>query len=122
MRRIPGSNCRSSTTRRPSTQILKPYQYHGSVYGIAPAERGHLKPVGEWNREEVTCNGRHITVVLNGATIVDVDLDEASAGGTMDGKDHPGLERSRGHIGFLGHGALVEFRAIEIRPLDGTDR
>ena len=34
------------TTQRPSW--LKPWQYHGSIYGITPARTGHLKPVGEW--------------------------------------------------------------------------
>ena len=32
---------------------LQPYQYHGSVYGVVPARRGVLRPVGEWNSEEV---------------------------------------------------------------------
>src|SRR5262245_36551734 len=37
---------------------IKPYQFHGSVYGIHPAKRGALAPLGEWNREEVTVQGR----------------------------------------------------------------
>jgi len=97
---------------------LKPYQYHGSVYGVVSAKRGHLRPVGEWNEQEVTCVGRQIRVVLNGATIVDADLDEVSEGGTLDGQPHPGLERATGHIGLLGHGSRVEFRALRIKPLD----
>ena len=32
---------------------LKPYQYHGSLYGVSAAKKGHLKPVGEWNYQEV---------------------------------------------------------------------
>ena len=36
---------------------LKPYQYHGSVYGVIPAKRGFLKQVGEWNVEEVIAKG-----------------------------------------------------------------
>lgn len=32
---------------------LQEYQYHGSVYGVIPARRGFLKPVGEWNSQEV---------------------------------------------------------------------
>lgn len=32
---------------------LEGYQYHGSVYGVIPAERGYVKPVGEWNEQEV---------------------------------------------------------------------
>lgn len=96
---------------------LKPYQYHGSVYGIIPAKRGALKPVGEWNREEVIVQGSSIKVILNGTTIVDGDLMEASKNGTMDGKDHPGLQKTKGHIGFLGHGDILQFRNIRIKDL-----
>ena len=96
---------------------LQPYQYHGSVYGIIPAKRGFLKPVGEWNKQEVRVQGSKITIVLNGTTIVDGDFKEASKNGTMDKKEHPGLQRSRGHIGFLGHGDVVRFRNIRIKDL-----
>jgi len=96
---------------------LRPYQYHGSVYGIVPARRGFLRPPGEWNTEEVALEGRRVRVVVNGATVVDADLDEASAGGTIDGNAHPGLRRESGHIGFLGHGSLVEFRNIRLKEL-----
>jgi HEAT repeat protein len=94
---------------------LQPYQYHGSVYGVVPAKRGVQKPVGEWNSEEVTVKGRRVIVVVNGITVVDADLDEASAGGTMDHKEHPGLARPTGHLGFLGHGSRLELRNIRIR-------
>jgi hypothetical protein len=96
---------------------LRPYQYHGSIYGVVPAKRGYLKPVGEWNSEEVVADGRRITVRLNGVTIVDADIDEASTPQTMDGRDHPGLKREMGHIGFLGHGSRVEFRRVRIKEL-----
>lgn len=98
---------------------LQPYQYHGSVYGIIPAKRGFLKPVGEWNQQEVTVQGSKIQIVLNGTVIVDGDMIEASKNGTMDGKDHPGLKRTKGHIGFLGHGDVLRFRNIEIKDLAG---
>jgi len=96
---------------------IKPYQAHGSVYGVVPAKRGYLKPVGEWNHEEIIADGRHVTVILNGTTIVDANIDEASKNGTMDHRDHPGLKRAKGHIGFLGHGARIEFRNIRIKDL-----
>jgi len=94
---------------------LKPYQYHGSIYGVVPSKRGFQKSVGEWNFQEVIANGRQITVNLNGETIVDVNLDEINQ--PMDGKDHPGLKRKKGNIGFLGHGSHVEFRNIFIKEL-----
>jgi hypothetical protein len=96
---------------------LQPWQYHGSVYGVVPAKKGSQKPVGEWNQQEVTCQGRHITVKVNGQTIVDADLDQASTPATVDGKDHPGLKRDKGHIGFLGHGSRVEFRNLRVKTL-----
>lgn len=98
---------------------LEPYQYHGSVYGVVPARRGAQKPVGEWNSEEVTVRGRRVTVAVNGVTIVDADLDQASASGTIDGKQHPGLTRPKGHVGFLGHGSRLELRNIRIKELGG---
>ena len=95
---------------------LKPYQAHGSVYGLVPAKRDFLKPVGEWNQQEVTVQGRHIKVVLNGTTIVDADLDEALQK-PLDGAEHPGAKRPRGHIGLLGHGDRVDVREIYIHDL-----
>lgn len=97
---------------------LQPYQYHGSIYGVVPAKRGHLKPVGEWNSQEVVAKGRQITVKLNGETIVDANIDKASTPETMDHRPHPGLKRDKGHIGFCGHGDYLEFRNIRIKPLD----
>ena len=94
---------------------LRPEQYHGSVYDVAAAERGHLKPVGEWNSQEITANGRHITVKLNGYTIVDTNLDDVKDDAKL--KKHPGLNNASGHLGFLGHGAEVEFRNVRIKEL-----
>lgn len=96
---------------------IKEWQHHGSVYGIVAAKPGFLKPTGEWNREDIIANGRHITVILNGETIVDADLDKASENGTIDGKSHPGLKREKGHICFCGHGAEVWFRNLRIKEL-----
>ena len=96
---------------------LQPYQYHGSVYGVIPARRGFLKPPGEWNHQEVIADGSKIKVVLNGTVIVDGDIEYARKNGAMDKRDHPGLKRNSGHIGFLGHGSELKFRNIKIKEL-----
>lgn len=96
---------------------LQPYQYHGSVYGVIPAKREFLKPVGEWNSEEVMVKGDDIKIILNGTVIVDGNMKEASKKGTADHKDHPGLLRHKGYIGFLGHGSELNFRNIRIKEL-----
>jgi hypothetical protein len=100
---------------------LHEYQYHGSVYGVMPAKRGHLKATGEWNQQEVIVEHPKIKVVLNGTTILEGDYLEASKNGTLDQKEHPGLQRSMGHIGFLGHGDVVHFRNIRIKELPTTN-
>ena len=101
----------------PQYAQLQPWQYHGSVYGILPAKREFLKPVGEWNEEEVYVKGNNIRVTLNGTVIVEGDLKKATVNGTLDHKDHPGLQRSAGHIGFLGHGSVVRFKNLRISEL-----
>jgi len=99
----------------PKHANLQPYQYHGSVYGMVPAKRGHLKPVGEWNCQEILCDGSHFKITLNGAVIVDADLSEIDK--PMDGYEHPGRFREKGYLGFIGHGTRVEFRNIRIKEL-----
>ncbi len=96
---------------------LEVYQYHGSVYGVMPAKRGFLKPVGEWNYEEVYVKGDAIKVTLNGTVILEGDLKKATKKGTLDHKEHPGLKKHTGHIGFLGHGSIVKFKNIRIKEL-----
>lgn len=97
---------------------LEPWQYHGSIYGVVAARRGSLRPVGEWNEQEILADGRRIRVTVNGEVVVDADIEEAASGGTVDGREHPGLFNRSGAIGFLGHGTRVEFRDIRIRELN----
>jgi hypothetical protein len=99
----------------PKYADLDPRQAHGSAYGMVAATRGHLKPVGEWNEQEVTVRGSTIKVVLNGAVILDTDL--ATVTTFMADSPHPGKDRTEGHFGFAGHNDPVAFRHIRIREL-----
>ena len=94
---------------------LEPGQYNGSVYKVIPAQRGALRPVGEWNREEIRIEGSKIRVVLNGVVIVDADLASVTDPKVL--AAHPGIKNRSGHVGFLGHNDFVEFRNIRIREL-----
>jgi len=103
---------------------LQPAQYHGSIYQMFPAKRGFQKPVGQWNSEEITAQGRHITVKLNGTTIVDANLDDvkdpevlAKHRDMSKPEGSHGIANTRGHIGFLGHGARVDFRNVRVKEL-----
>ena len=95
---------------------LEASQFHGSVYGLAPAVRGYLRPIGEWNDQEVTVNGDHVEVRLNGFQILDANLATARMK-PLDGMEHPGAFRTGGYVGFFGHEDPVAFRNIEIKRL-----
>jgi Domain of Unknown Function (DUF1080) len=103
---------------------LRPAQYHGSIYHMFPATRGHQKPVGEWKSEEITVQGRRITVKLNGVTITEGNLDDVKDEELLSRhrdlskpEGSRGIANTKGHIGLLGHGTRVEFRNIRIREL-----
>ncbi len=97
----------------PKYAKLKDYQFHGSLYTLQPAKRGHLKPVGEWNRQKVTVDGPLVKVELNGTIILDANLDEIN----KKKPKHKGAQRRSGHICFAGHGAPVKFKNITIKEL-----
>lgn len=108
---------------------LRDYQVHGSVYGIAPAERIVHKPLGQWSEQEIRVEGDRVTVKVDGRVIVDADVRQACGGqnvgttgdfrnpATYDGYDHPGLFNTEGYVGLLGHGEGARFRSIRINEL-----
>jgi hypothetical protein len=94
---------------------LDPRQYHGSAYGMAAAHRGYSRKAGEWNFQEVTVKGSTINVELNGVPILDTDLAKIDPATFMDGKTHPGKDRTKGFFGFAGHSDPVLFRNISVK-------
>ena len=100
----------------PQYANLKPYQYHGSVYGLVPARRGYLRAIGEWNYEEIRFEGSKAKVTVNGNVVVDADLSKID---TSKLEHVPkGLQRPSGFLGLAGHNDPVEFRNIEVRRLN----
>jgi hypothetical protein len=95
---------------------LKPYQVHGSLYGLAAAARGFLRPTGEWNYQEIELVGQHLKVTLNGTKILDVNMDEIDTANVE--RVPKGLASRRGHVGFAGHNDPVAFRNLRIKRLD----
>ena len=101
-------------TESPQYASIDPRQTHGSAYGMAAAARGYLRPVGEWNYQQVTVIGSQVTVELNGTPLLDTDLSKITD--YLENKPHPGKTRTTGFFGFAGHGDAVEFRNILIKP------
>jgi hypothetical protein len=54
--------------------------------------------------------GKQWTVTVNGKVIVDADISK------VEGLEAP-ASRTKGPIGFLGHGTRVEFRNLRVKEL-----
>jgi hypothetical protein len=103
------------------------YGMVGAIYDAKPPSKNMAKPVGEWNRFTVTCQGDKVYLVFNGELVINADLkDWKEAGKNPDGtpnkfkvalKDFP----RQGPIGFQGlHGkelAAIWFRNMKIKTL-----
>jgi hypothetical protein len=88
----------------------------GAIYEFAGATSIPVKPLGEWNSYEITVQGQHYTVKLNGVTVTDFNF--------VPGSDpaHPdrGLPSTAGNPRFIGlqtHTGRVAYRNIQIKPL-----
>jgi Domain of Unknown Function (DUF1080) len=100
----------------PQYAKLDPRQYNCSAYGMVPAHRGYLRPVGEWNFVEVTVKGPTLRAELNGTRVLDCDLSKVTE--FKDKTPHPGKDNTMGHFGFAGHNDPVAFRNIQIKTLE----
>jgi Domain of Unknown Function (DUF1080) len=95
---------------------LEKWQNTGAIYNVVPPKKINNKPIGEWNQIKIVAKGRQITVVNNGETLVDANLDDYVK---EHGKRHPGILESniKGHIGFQSYNKRVEFRNIYLKAL-----
>ncbi len=103
------------------------YGMVGAIYDAMPPSKNMAKPVGEWNHFTITCRGPKISVVFNGETVIDADLNNwPEVKKNPDGTPNKfpvalkNFARS-GPLGFQGlHGkaqAPVWYRNIKIKPL-----
>lgn len=93
---------------------LQPWQLTGSLYAVAAAEQGAVKPAGEWQHLRIRAAGRQLQVVLNGQQVLDVDL----ARFPEHEEEHPGLKRRSGYVGLQNYGGRkISFRNIRLREL-----
>jgi hypothetical protein len=86
---------------------IKPGQYSGSVYLVAPATQHVARPAGEWNTMEINCRGSAYRITHNGVVVV-----------AADGGKFPELEKRffAGYLGLQNHDEEVWFRNLRIGP------
>jgi len=95
----------------------------GAIYDLVAPSKNALKPLGEWNHIEITCEKSKISVVLNGEAVASIDVDKwTEAGKNPDGtenkykkalKDFP----REGLLGFQDHGKPCWFKNVKLKKL-----
>jgi hypothetical protein len=93
---------------------LADYQHTGSIYDVQPAKPAANKPIGEWSTVRIVCQGRKVVVEQNGKELVNANLDDYKEKAE---KNHPGLKRDKGHVGFQSYNIRVEFRNVYVKEL-----
>ena len=94
----------------------------GALYAlIAPNAAKRLKPVGEFNQSRLVVQGRHVEHWLNGAKIVEYELESPALLQTISTskyRDLPGFgTKFKTRIQLQDHGDEIWFRNLKIRLL-----
>jgi hypothetical protein len=93
----------------------------GAVYGLYPARRGIVRPVGEWNTARILVNGNHVEHWLNGQQIAAYELGSEDWRRRVNSSKFKAWreygQAAEGYIGLQDHGDWVAFRNIKIRVL-----
>jgi hypothetical protein len=95
----------------------------GAIYDLVATKTNAMKPVGEWNHIQITCDKNKIEVEVNGEKVSQMNLDEwTEKNKRPDGtghkfdvayKEHP----RKGYIGLQDHGSDCWYRNIKLKPL-----
>lgn len=86
--------------------------YFGGVYGFLEPNQMAAKSAGEWQTYEITLLGNRVTIVANGITVISDQTIPGITGGALDSR-----ESEKGPIMLQGDHGAVEFRKIEITPI-----
>lgn len=92
----------------------KPVDSHhmGALYSRITPKVAAEKPIGEWQTLDITLVDRHLTVILNGATIIDNEPVLGCTGGALTSD-----EFKPGPIFLQGDHTNVDYRNMVLRPV-----
>ena len=91
------------------------------LYDLIGPENKQLKPVGEWNHGRIIFNGKHGEHWLNGAKVLEYDLDTPRMDSLLAISKYDPIEnfgqKRTGHIVLQDHNDDVWYRNIKVREL-----
>ena len=95
----------------------------GALYDLVQPSKNAMKPQGEWNHMQITCDKNVISIEVNDMEVTHTDLDQwTTVNKRPDGtdhkfdvayKDHP----RKGYIGLQDHGSEVWYKNIKLLRL-----
>jgi hypothetical protein len=98
-----------------------PTRTAGALYDLIPPGPKALNPVGEFNEARIAFRGGHGEHWLNGAKILEFDLDTPGMNERLAASKYRDIadfaKKRRGHIVLQDHGDAVWFRNVKIREL-----
>ena len=95
----------------------------GAIYDLVKPRVNAMKPAGEWNHLQITCDDNRIEVEVNGEPVSSMDLDQwTDENHRPDGSPHK-FDNAfvnhprRGYIGLQDHGGECWYKNIKLKPL-----
>jgi hypothetical protein len=95
------------------------YHYTGTLYSLTKPLAKPGKPGREWNATDITLDGPHVLVYVNGVKVTDFKEGDPVPERKFDFEPERGPRPDSGYFGLQNHGKddVVWFRKVEIKPL-----
>lgn len=108
----------------PETSDEDEFHISGTLYAMTKPLSKPGKPGPDWNTLEITLDGPHTIVFLNGEKVTDYIEGQSTPPRKFDFEPFPGIRPNEGYIGLQNHGDedIVYFKEVAVRPLIKKDR
>ena len=103
----------------PETSDEDEFHISGTLYAMTKPLSKPGKPGPDWNTLEITLDGPHTIVFLNGEKVTDYIEGQPTPPRKFDFEPFPGIRPNEGYIGLQNHGDedVVYFKEVSIKPL-----
>jgi len=103
----------------PETSGEDEYHITGALYSLTKPHSKPGRPGPEWNVMEITLDGPHTIVYVNGELVTDFTEGDPVPERKFDYEPFRGLRPNYGYIGLQNHGDddIVFFKEVAVRPL-----
>ncbi len=103
----------------PETSKEDEYHYTGTLYSLTKPLAKPGKPGPEWNTMEITLDGTHTIVAVNGVKVTDYTEGQPVPARKFDFEPQRGPRPAEGYFGLQNHSDkdIVFFKEVAMRPL-----